>query len=437
MLPDDRIPDCRDQGENRICVAMAITAVLQIIYYIKTGIRKQFSPSWGAAVWRKDPQEQKNMKSLNPDSALPALIEKGAVFTKDLPELLENPKAYEYVSTHPGLWGKTVKLVCGFEKINDGDKDKRIRRVKEALMNNLLPVIADMRDKPENHCVPIIGWDDDAGVFKVMNSFGDKGGAKGIDSYKYADFKRGYLLIPSGFEKEETEEREMENSMLADYVKISPNKTSPRNHKIDTITIHCVVGQLSAEGIASCFSSPSRKASCNYGIGYDGKIALIVDEGDRSWCSSNKENDHRAITIEVASDKVHPYKVTDEAYDALIDLLVDICERNGIKKLLWRGDKTLVGQVDKQNMTVHRWFKNKACPGDYLYNKHAEIAEEVNRRLSKDKFTDIENHWARDIINILAEKRIVTGRGDGTFDPDGKITRAEVAVMIARALNLC
>lgn len=106
-----------------------------------------------------------------------------------------------------------------------------------------------------------------------------------------------------------------------------------------------------------------------------------MEEKDRSWCSSNGANDHRAVTIEVASDTVHPFKVTDQALSALVDLLVDICKRNGIKALLWKGDKSLIGQVEKQNMTVHRWFAAKACPGDYLYNLHGQIASQVNERL--------------------------------------------------------
>jgi len=174
------------------------------------------------------------------------------------------------------------------------------------------------------------------------------------------------------------------NSPLVSYTKISPNKTSPRNHKIDTITIHCAVGQFSVETLGEIFAKESKQASSNYGIGADGRIGMYVEEKDRSWCSSNAANDHRAITIEVASDTTHPYKVNDKAYDALLDLLTDICKRNGIKKLLWKGDKSLIGQVDKQNMTVHRWFANKSCPGDYLYNKHWEIAEEVNKRLNAD-----------------------------------------------------
>lgn len=189
----------------------------------------------------------------------------------------------------------------------------------------------------------------------------------------------------------------MSNSSLVSYTKISPNKTSPRNHAIDTVTIHCYVGQVSVERAGSGFAEASRKASCNYAIGTDGRIALIVDEGDRSWCSSSSSNDHRAITIEVASDTTHPYAVNDAAYKALINLLVDICQRNpGIGTLKWKADKNLIGQVDKQNMTVHRWFANKACPGEYLYSRHAQIAEEVNNRLNgvtaEEKVSDDETH---------------------------------------------
>lgn len=177
----------------------------------------------------------------------------------------------------------------------------------------------------------------------------------------------------------------MSNSSLVKYTKISPNKTSPRSHKIDTITIHCMAGNLTVERCGDIFASPDRKASSNYGIGTDGRIALYVDEKDRSWCSSNSENDNRAITIEVANDggAETGWHVSDKAKTALITLLADICKRNGIKKLLWKGDKSLIGQIDKQNMTVHRWFAAKACPGDYLYNMHGDIANDVNKILEE------------------------------------------------------
>jgi hypothetical protein len=172
------------------------------------------------------------------------------------------------------------------------------------------------------------------------------------------------------------------NSPLVNYTKLSPNHSGQRNHVIDTITIHCVVGQLSVETLGNVFAPTSRKASSNYGIGADGRIGMYVEEKNRSWCSSSASNDNRAITIEVASDTSHPYAVNDKAYAALLDLLTDICKRNNIKQLLWKGDKSLIGKVDKQNMTVHRWFANKSCPGEYLYSRHGAIADEVNKRLN-------------------------------------------------------
>ena len=174
----------------------------------------------------------------------------------------------------------------------------------------------------------------------------------------------------------------MSNSKLISCTLISPNKNSPRNHKIDTITIHCFVAQVTAKRGCEVFQPTSKKASCNYVVGYDGSIGLCVDEGDRSWCTSSGVNDHRAITIEVASDNKEPYAVTEKAYAAMLDLVTDICKRNGIKKLVWSTNKNeRMNHLNGCNMTVHRDYANKSCPGDYLYNRHGEIAAEVNRRL--------------------------------------------------------
>lgn len=174
----------------------------------------------------------------------------------------------------------------------------------------------------------------------------------------------------------------MSNSPLATYTRITKNKTSPRNHAIDTITIHCIVGQWTAKQGCDYFATTDRQCSANYVVGKDGSIGLSVDEKDRSWCSSNGTNDNRAITIEVASDTTHPYAVTAKAYAALLDLVTDICKRNGIKKLIWSTNKNdRVNHRNGCNMTVHRDFANKACPGEYLYSRHGEIAAEVNRKL--------------------------------------------------------
>ena len=169
------------------------------------------------------------------------------------------------------------------------------------------------------------------------------------------------------------------NSPLVNYTKISPNKNSPRNKAIDTITIHCAVGQCSVETFGNVFAPTSRQASSNYGVGYDGRIGMYVEEKDRSWCTSSGTNDHRAITIEVASDTKEPYAVTDKAYNALINLVADICKRNGIKKLVWSTNKNeRMNHLNGCNMTVHRDYANKSCPGTYLYNRHGDIAAKVN-----------------------------------------------------------
>lgn len=175
---------------------------------------------------------------------------------------------------------------------------------------------------------------------------------------------------------------DMSNSSLVTYKNVTANKTSPRTHAIDTITIHCIVGQWTAKQGCDYFANTDRECSANYVVGKDGSIGLSVDEKDRSWCSSNAANDHRAVTIEVASDTTSPYAVTDKAYEALIKLVADICKRNGIKKLVWSANKAdRVNHKNGCNMTVHRDFANKSCPGEYLYNRHGEIAKRVNALL--------------------------------------------------------
>ena len=251
-------------------------------------------------------------------------------------------------------------------------------------------------------------------------------------------------------------------SPLTDYTAISPNRNSPRNRQVDRITVHCTVGQMSVETLGSVFAKPSRQASSNYGIGPDGRVGLYCPEGDRSWCSSSGPNDNRAITIEVASDAFHPYAVTPEAFAKLLDLCEDICRRYGKKKLLWFGDrdKTLsyAPEPDEMVMTVHRWFANKACPGDYLYERHPEIAAEVTRRL-EDDMTRAETEaliremfpecmaiykatlakqpadaWAMQAIEKVKAAGLMVGDPDGNFRAQSEIKREEAAVILANML---
>lgn len=175
----------------------------------------------------------------------------------------------------------------------------------------------------------------------------------------------------------------MSNSKLISYVKISPNRNSPRTRSVKGIAIHCMAGQLTVESCGELFAKSSRGASSNYGIGRDGRIAMYVEEKDRSWCTSTSL-DNDVVTIECASDAYHPYKINDEVYKSLIKLCADICRRNGINKLLWQNDKSLVGQWDRQNIILHRWFKNKQCPGKYIEDHLPDIVSKVNILLGQD-----------------------------------------------------
>lgn len=197
------------------------------------------------------------------------------------------------------------------------------------------------------------------------------------------------------YDKAEKEEATVgyTNSPLIDCTVLSPNHSGQRTHKIDRITPHCVVGQLSAEGIGHCFPD-GREASCNYGVGYDGRQCLIVEEKNRSWCTSSRENDQRAITIEVASDKTAPYAFTNEAYKSLVELCIDICKRNGFNKVLWFGDKDKSLNYEPKDgecvLTVHRWFANKSCPGDWMYNRMGQFAAEINAAIGGTSTSDVE-----------------------------------------------
>jgi N-acetyl-anhydromuramyl-L-alanine amidase AmpD len=146
------------------------------------------------------------------------------------------------------------------------------------------------------------------------------------------------------------------SSSLVSYTKYSPNKTVLNNKVNKKITPHHVAGNISVETMGNIFASPNTQASANYGIGSDGRVGLYVDEKDRAWTSSSADNDSQAITIEVANDGGAPnWHVSDKALNKLVDLCVDICKRNGIKKLNYTGDT-------RGNLTMHKYFSPTVCP---------------------------------------------------------------------------
>lgn len=190
----------------------------------------------------------------------------------------------------------------------------------------------------------------------------------------------------------------MSNSSLVTYSRIT-DKKNPRTQPIVGIIPHCYVGQVTAKQGCDYFCTNGKSNSANYVVGCDG-IGLNVPENYRAWTSggvdsngnpirvngiSGRDADFRCVTIEIACDKNKPYKMTDKVIDNLVALMADICKRNGIPKLLWKADKSLVGKWEEQNVLVHRWFANTSCPGDWLYSRLGEICNRVNALLITDK----------------------------------------------------
>ena len=215
------------------------------------------------------------------------------------------------------------------------------------------------------------------------------------------------------------------NSPLVSYTKLSPNHSGQRTHSIDRITPHCVVGQCSVETLGNIMYPTSRQASCNYGIGPDGRVGMYVEEKNRSWCSSSNANDQRAITIECASDTFHPYAMNDKVYATLITLCTDICRRNGKKKLLWFADKNkslaYSPKQDEMVLTVHRWFANKSCPGDWLYSRLSDVAAKVTANLSSTASTT--TSFTSKTTEELA-KEVIAGKWGNGEDRKQRLTAA-------------
>ena len=216
-------------------------------------------------------------------------------------------------------------------------------------------------------------------------------------------------------------------SSLADGCVLSPCKTIGR-WEVTRLTPHHTAMIGDAWEIASVFKPASRQASCNYAIGVDGSIVCVVDEDNRSWCSSSYDNDMRAITFEL-SDCDYDWNISDATLESYINLCVDIIQRypslGGSYR--WTGD--LSG-----NVTVHRWFAATACPGDPLFNMQHELMQEINRRLEDDDMPSLDEIWNYDIHGMSAKERIYasnkaeydrkdySGRGKDGITPFERLT---------------
>lgn len=214
----------------------------------------------------------------------------------------------------------------------------------------------------------------------------------------------------------------MSNSKLVSYTKISPNRNSPRNHAIDRITPHCVVGQASVESLGSLFANSGRQASSNYGIGADGRVGMYCPESDRSWCSSSPANDNRAVTIECASDNYYPYAFNWNVYLKLVDLCVDICQRNGKNRVVWLGHCNYEPKSNEMLLTLHRWFASTHCPGDWLVQRMSDLASRINAKLQDRDYLMVGD--SGEAVKAMQTMLIACGYSCGSYGADGEFGSA-------------
>ena len=100
---------------------------------------------------------------------------------------------------------------------------------------------------------------------------------------------------------------------------------------IEMVALHHMAGVLSAEQCGSIFQQSGRGASANYGIGYDGKIGLYVDEYNTAWANSNWDSNCKSVSIELSNSSVGgDYPVSDTVLNKAIDLITDIFKRNNL-----------------------------------------------------------------------------------------------------------
>lgn len=147
------------------------------------------------------------------------------------------------------------------------------------------------------------------------------------------------------------------SKLTKEYIPASPNNYSDgrSGYKICKITPHHVSGRLTAVQTARIFQNPTRRASANYCIGYNGEIVCSVKEEDRAWTSSNRVNDCQAITIECSNSKTGgDWPISDKTWNSLVELCVDICTRYGFR-LEYDG-------TPNGSLTAHRMFAQTDCP---------------------------------------------------------------------------
>lgn len=215
----------------------------------------------------------------------------------------------------------------------------------------------------------------------------------------------------------------MSRSPYTDHVVLTNKHSGRRTHSVRAFVIHHMAARWTGKQCAEYFrDTPSRQASTNYAIGYDGDVALNVEEKNRAWTSSSNWADQRAITFELANSSMgHPWRVSDKTIDKAILMLAEMHKRYGLKKASYTGDTN-------GTLWRHDWFYPTNCPGPYLGNKLSYIADEVNKILRGEKgarnLSKEPSKWAKKAWTWAENEGLMSSR------PQDIMKRQEAAAML-------
>jgi hypothetical protein len=207
------------------------------------------------------------------------------------------------------------------------------------------------------------------------------------------------------------------NSPLV-YKTMLSNKHNNRKYPISKITIHHAAGVMSFDELLKFVANCGRDMSSNYVL-RQGKLGLVVEEKYRAWTSSNAENDHRAVTIEVGNSSFGgQWPIAPEDLNMLINWCADVCIRNNIPRLYYDG-------TPNGTLTLHEMFVATACPGPYIKSKLNYICQEVNKIIeANSKNIVVENPVLKEqpIYKVVTDVYGYTTASDAVNDINRKCT---------------
>ncbi|MCS3917381.1 lactocepin [Caldanaerobacter subterraneus subsp. tengcongensis MB4] len=157
-------------------------------------------------------------------------------------------------------------------------------------------------------------------------------------------------------------------------------------------------------------------------INKTGSVKLVVeDKGKKVANSLIPVSNAYDITIKTGENKIKldsPVKLTFEVKDVKDIRKVGIYYLNEVTGK-W---EYVGGKIDKNANTITFEAKHFSTYGAFEYDK---------------QFKDVEkDFWGYDVINVLASRHIIKGMTEDTFAPNAKITRAEFAALMIRALGI-